>query len=131
MLSDATLSGILTEHRGCPMRILAQFAALARLGFLTSPTLSHSSNAADAVTLFSVGERGLWQSTGFTAIFKVAPPKVDGPSVTLLGECTEQDSRPQIDDAQLALLWAEPLPNPQRQADLLILALERDEISSG
>jgi hypothetical protein len=31
--------------------------------------------------------------------------------------------RPEIDEAQLRLLWAQPLPNPQRQLDLLLLLL--------
>jgi hypothetical protein len=30
---------------------------------------------------------------------------------------------PQIDEALLRLLWAEPIPNPQRQAELLVLAI--------
>jgi len=31
--------------------------------------------------------------------------------------------KPRIDDNQLRLLWTQPLPNPQRQADLLLLLL--------
>jgi hypothetical protein len=36
---------------------------------------------------------------------------------------TAGNKRPEIDGARLKTLWAQPIPNPQRQADLLLLAL--------
>src|SRR5579872_5797391 len=35
----------------------------------------------------------------------------------------EGSQPPQIDSKQLGLLWSQPLPNPQRQSELMILAL--------